>query len=426
MALKHQAPRGTRDLLPAELAHWQWAEAMTRGVMARYGYGEIRTPIFEEFELFARTSGEASDVVKKEMYRFKDLGDRELALRPEGTASVARAYLEHGLGGHARIHRLWYMGPMFRYGRPQKGRYRQFHQVGAEIIGSVEPGADVEIVALFVDLFLAWGFSNLTVKVNSVGTPATRQEYGEQLRHWLHPVMNQLSGDSQARLASNPLRVLDTKDPKDLELFAKRIADGAEMPRMLDALDVESLRHWERVLEGLDALGITHETDHGLVRGLDYYTRTAFEVHDTSLGAQSALGGGGRYDGLIAELGGPATPGVGFSIGLDRVMLALEEHRGAAVHLAGSVFVAAMDATRAEAARLTRELRREFIADCDLEARGMGAQMKLADKSGARIVVLLGEEEWQRGEVVVKDLASGDQQTVARAQLSELLRKRLA
>jgi histidyl-tRNA synthetase len=426
VALKHQAPRGTRDLLPAELAHWQWAEDRTRGVMSRYGYGEIRTPIFEEFELFARTSGEASDVVKKEMYRFKDLGDRELALRPEGTASVARAYLEHGLGGHARIHRLWYMGPMFRYGRPQKGRYRQFHQVGAEIIGSAEPGADVEIIALFVDLFVAWGFSNLTVKVNSVGTPATRQEFGEQLRHWLHPVMNQLSGDSQARLASNPLRVLDTKDPRDLELFAKRIADGVEMPRMLDALDVESLRHWERVLEGLDALGLAHETDHGLVRGLDYYTRTAFEVHDTSLGAQSALGGGGRYDGLIAELGGPATPGVGFSIGLDRVMLALEEHRGAAVHIAGSVFVAAMDATRAEALKLTRELRREFIADCDLEARGMGAQMKLADKSGARIVVLLGEEEWQRGEVVVKDLASGDQQTVARAQLSELLRKRLA
>ena len=426
MALKHQAPRGTRDLLPAELAHWQWAEAITRGVMSRYGYGEVRTPIFEEFELFARTSGEASDVVKKEMYRFKDLGDRDLALRPEGTASVARAYLEHGLGGHARIHRLWYMGPMFRYGRPQKGRYRQFHQVGAEIIGSPEPGADVEIIALFIDLFEAWGFTNLIVKVNSVGTPATRQEYGEQLRHWLRPVMNQLSGDSQARLASNPLRVLDTKDPKDLELFAKRIADGAAMPRMLDALDVESLRHWERVLEGLTALGITHEIDHGLVRGLDYYTRTAFEVHDTTLGAQSALGGGGRYDGLIAELGGPATPGVGFSIGLDRVMLALEEHRGAAVHLSGSVFVAAMDATRAAALALTRELRREFIADCDLEARGMGAQMKMADKSGAHLVVLLGEDEWKRGEVVVKDLASGEQQTVARAKLSDLLRQKLA
>jgi histidyl-tRNA synthetase len=426
MALKHQAPRGTRDLLPAELAHWQWAEERTRGVMSRYGYGEIRTPIFEEFELFARTSGEASDVVKKEMYRFKDLGDRDLALRPEGTASVARAYLEHGLGGHARIHRLWYTGAMFRYGRPQKGRYRQFHQVGAEIIGSAEPGADVEIIALFVDLFEAWGFSNLTVKVNSVGTPATRHEYGEQLRHWLHPVMSQLSGDSQARLASNPLRVLDTKDPRDLDLFAKRVADGAAMPRMLDALDVESLRHWERVLEGLLALGITHEIDHGLVRGLDYYTRTAFEVHDTSLGAQSALGGGGRYDGLIEALGGPATPGVGFSIGLDRVMLALEEHRGAAVHLGGSVFVAAMEGTRAEALKLTRELRREFRADCDVEARGMGAQIKLADKSGARLVVLLGEDEWKRGEVLVKDLASGDQQPVARDKLAELLRQKLA
>jgi len=426
MALKHQAPRGTRDLLPEELAHWHWAEAKTRAVMSRYGYGEIRTPIFEDFELFARTSGEASDVVKKEMYRFKDLGDRDLALRPEGTASVARAYLERGMGGHARIHRLWYMGPMFRYGRPQKGRYRQFYQVGAEIIGSAAPGADVEIIALFVDLFDAWGFSNLIVKVNSVGTPETRHEYGEQLRHWLHPVMSELSGDSQARLAANPLRVLDSKDPKDLELFARREKAGAPMPRMLDALDVESLRHWERVLEGLAALGIANEIDHGLVRGLDYYTRTAFEVHDPSLGAQSALGGGGRYDGLIEELGGPATPGVGFSIGLDRVMLALEEHRGAAVHAVSSVFVAAMDSTRAAAAALTRELRREFVVDCDLEARGMGAQMKQADKSGARVVVLLGEDEWKRGEVLLKDLASGEQRPVARAKLAEALRQSLA
>ncbi|MGH7741167.1 MAG: histidine--tRNA ligase [Candidatus Eiseniibacteriota bacterium] len=426
MALKHQAPRGTRDLLPDELAHWQWAEERTRGVMGRYGYGELRTPIFEDFELFARTSGEASDVVKKEMYRFKDLGDRDLALRPEGTASVARAYLEHGLGGHGRIHRLWYMGPMFRYGRPQKGRYRQFHQVGAEIIGSPAPGADVEIIALFVDLFEAWGFSNLTVKVNSVGTPATRHEYGEQLRHWLHPVMNELSGDSQARLAANPLRVLDTKDPHDHELFAKRAASGAPMPRMLDALDVESLRHWERVLEGLQALGITFEIDDGLVRGLDYYTRTAFEVHDLSLGAQSALGGGGRYDGLIEALGGPSTPGVGFSIGLDRVMLALEEHRGAAVHATGIVFVAAMEGTRREAAKLARELRREFHTDCDLEERGMGAQIKQADKAGARVVVLLGEEEWKRGEVLLKDLASGEQQAVARTRLNEILKQKLS
>ena len=426
MALKHQAPRGTRDLLPEELVHWQWAEDVARGVLDRYGYGEIRTPIFEDYELFARTSGEASDVVRKEMYRFTDLGDRVLALRPEGTASVARAYLEHGLGGQSRIHRLWYMGPMFRYGRPQKGRYRQFHQIGAEIIGSAAPGADVEIIALFVDLFEAWGFSGLTVAVNSLGTPESRREYGEQLRHWLRPVAGALSGDSQQRLATNPLRVLDTKDPGDLKLFENLAADGSPMPRMLDSLDGESQKHWERVLAGLDELGIAREIDHGLVRGLDYYTRTAFEVHDRSLGAQSALGGGGRYDGLIEALGGPATPGVGFSIGFDRVMLLLEERRGAAPHPLGTAYVAAMDGTRTAAERLTRELRRAFRVDCDLEARGMGAQMKSADKAGARVVVLLGEDEWKRGEVVLKDLGSGEQKTILREQLAEELRRRLS
>ena len=426
MALKHQAPRGTRDLLPDEAARWQWAEAVTRGVLDRYGYGEIRTPMFEDYELFARTSGEASDVVKKEMYRFTDLGERELALRPEGTASVARAYLEHGLGGQTRIHRLWYMGPMFRYGRPQKGRYRQFHQVGAEIIGSAAAGADVEIIALFVDLFEAWGFSDLTVALNSVGTLETRRAYGDQLRHWLHPVASALSGDSQQRLATNPLRVLDTKDPGDLKLFQNLAAGGSEMPKMLDSLDIESLRHWERVIEGLETLGIAHRVDHGLVRGLDYYTRTAFEVHDPSLGAQSTLGGGGRYDGLIEALGGPPTPGVGFSIGFDRVMLLLEERRGAIAHVPGTVYVAAMDGTRAEAEKLTRELRRQFRVDCDLEERAMGAQMKQADKAGARVVVLLGEDEWQRGEVLIKDLRSGDQSSLALASLEGELRRRLA
>src|SRR5262245_13166800 len=195
MALKHQAPRGTRDLLPEDLGRWQWAEARAREVVSRYGYREIRTPIFEDYELFARTSGETSDVVQKEMYRFQDLSGRDLALRPEGTAGVARAYLEHGLGGRARIHRLWYLGPMFRYGRPQKGRFRQFSQVGAEIIGSSAPGADVEMISLFLDLFEAWGFVGLTLAVNSVGTPETRRAYAESLRQWLLPVRERLSGD---------------------------------------------------------------------------------------------------------------------------------------------------------------------------------------------------------------------------------------
>jgi len=426
MAARFQAPRGTRDLLPGDLERWQWAEGQARGVLERYGYREIRTPLFEDYELFARTSGESSDVVQKEMYRFKDLGDRDLALRPEGTAPVCRAYLEHGLAARGRIHRLWYLGPMFRYGRPQKGRYRQFWQIGAEILGTAAPGADVEMIALFVDLFEAWGFSGLTVALNSVGTPETRRVYGDRLRTWLEPVRERLSEDSRRRLDTNPLRVLDSKDAGDQALLAGTARDLGPMPRMLDVLDDESRTHWDAVLTGLTAVGIPYEIDHGLVRGLDYYTRTAFEVHDRSLGAQSALGGGGRYDGLVEALGGPPTPGVGFSIGLDRTVLVLE-HRAAPLPLpVAGVYVAAMEGTRAATLALARELRRDFVVDLDLEARGFGAQMKAAGKSGARLLVILGEEEWKRGEVVVKDLASGTQETLARAGLAAALRSRLA
>ncbi|MEO5617126.1 MAG: histidine--tRNA ligase [Candidatus Eisenbacteria bacterium] len=430
MSLKHQAPRGTRDLLPDDLGRWQWAEGVARQVLERYAYREIRTPYFEDYELFARTSGESSDVVQKEMYRFKDLGDRDLALRPEGTAGACRAYLEHGMASKGRIHRLWYSGAMFRYGRPQKGRYRQFWQIGAEIIGSAAPGADVEMIALFVDLFAAWGFRDLTVAVNSVGTPETRRAYGEALQRWLAPVEQALSADSRQRLVQNPLRVLDSKDPRDIALLGGEGwpggAPGSPLPRMLDVLDAESSAHWDAVLAGLDAAGIAHETDHGLVRGLDYYTRTAFEVHDRSLGAQSALGGGGRYDGLIAALGGSQTPGVGFSIGMDRVLLVLEERGFVPPAGPPGVFVISMEATHAAATRLVRELRREFTVDADLEARAFGAQMKAAGKSGARFAVILGEDEWKRGEVMLKDLAAGAQETVAMSVLVETLRRRTA
>jgi len=422
MAPKFQAPRGTRDLLPQDLERWQWAEAQARGVLERYGYREIRTPLFEEFELFARSSGESSDVVQKEMYRFNDLGGRELALRPEFTAGVVRAYLEHGLGGRARVHRLWSMGPVFRYGRPQKGRYRQFSQLNCELVGSAAPGADVEMIALFVDVYEAWGFHGLTVVLNSLGQPATRRAYGDRLREWLAPAGERLSADSRQRLVTNPLRVLDTKDADDLALFEEL---GA-MPRLLDLLDAGDRAHWDAVLAGLEAMGVRYEIDHGLVRGLDYYTRTAFEVHDRSLGAQSALGGGGRYDGLAEELGGPPTPGVGFAIGFDRAMLVLEQRDAPLPAAAPGVFVAAMEGTRAEALALTRALRRALPAENDLEARSFSAQMKAAGRSGARLLVIVGEAEWPRGEVVVKDLAAGTQETVPRAGLAEALRARLA
>jgi len=430
MAPRFQAPRGTRDLLPEDLGRWRWAEAQARGVLERYGYGEIRTPLFEDFELFARSSGESSDVVQKEMYRFKDLGERDLALRPEFTAGVMRAYLERGLGGRTRIHRLWSAGPVFRYGRPQKGRYRQFSQINCELVGSPAPGADVEMITLFVDLYEAWGFRDLVVALNSVGQPASRRAYGERLREWLAPVAGRLSDDSRRRLAgdesagvaANPLRVLDTKDEGDRALFREL---GA-LPRLLDTVDAEDRAHWQAVLAGLDAAGIAYEVDHGLVRGLDYYTRTAFEVHDRSLGAQSALGGGGRYDGLVAELGGPPTPGVGFAIGLDRAMLVLEERGIVTPAAPAGVYLVAMEATHAAALALARELRRRFPVELDVEARSFGAQMKSAGRSGARLLVILGEDEWKRGEVAVKDLATGTQETLARTDLAEALGARLA
>lgn len=263
MAPKHQAPRGTRDLLPDDTARWRWVEDRARTVLERYGFGELRTPMFEDFELFARTSGESSDVVQKEMYRFTDLGERELALRPEFTAGVMRAYLEQGLGGRARVHRLWSMGPVFRYGRPQKGRYRQFSQINCELVGSAAPGADVEMITLFVDLYEAWGFRDLSVKVNSVGQPASRAAYGDRLRALLAPFEARLSEDSRKRLALNPLRVLDTKSEDDLAVL-REVAD--RMPRMLDVIDADDRAHWDAVLAGLEAAGIAYEVDHGLVR----------------------------------------------------------------------------------------------------------------------------------------------------------------
>jgi len=421
MAARHQAPRGTRDLLPEEAERWRWAEDRARGVLERYGYGELRTPMFEEFELFARTSGESSDLVQKEMYRFTDLGERTLALRPEFTAGVMRAFLEHGLGGRGRVHRLWSMGPVFRYGRPQKGRYRQFSQINCELVGSAAPGADVEIITLFVDLYEAWGFRSLTVKLNTLGQPETRREYGDKLRALLAPHLDRLSADSRRRLEQNPLRVLDTKEEQDLAVL--RELEG-RLPHLLDLVGPEDRAHWDAVLAGLDAAGIRYEVDHGLVRGLDYYTRTAFEVHDASLGAQSALGGGGRYDGLIEQLGGNPTPGVGFAIGMDRALLVLEE-RGLALDAADTVCVVAMDATRAGASALVRELRRRFRVEADVEAKAFGAQMKAAGKSGARFLVIAGEEEWARGEVALKDSASGEQKAVKREALAGEIEARL-
>jgi histidyl-tRNA synthetase len=430
---KLQASRGTFDVLPEQAALRLVVEEAARGTLESAGYRRIETPIFEDTEVFRRTVGESTDIVQKEMYTFQDAGGRSLTLRPEVTAPIVRSYLEHGMHKLPQPVKLWYLGPCFRHERAQAGRYRQFWQIGAEILGTQAPAADVEMIALFVDLFEAWDFRDLTVMINSLGTPDTRRAYGEALKAWLAPAIALLSADSQRRLEENPLRVLDSKDPRDIAILRNGGAEGWDepereavaralatlhatpMPRMLDVLDAESRAHWHAVTAGLDALGIAWEIDHGLVRGLDYYTRTTFEVHDRSLGAaQSALGGGGRYDGLIEALGGPPTPGVGFSIGLDRVVLVLEQRGAEPPARALDAFVVSMESTRTAALALVRELRRRFAVDFDLEGRGFGAQMKAAGKSGARRMVLVGEDEWSRGEVVVKDLGTGEQKNVAR------------
>jgi histidyl-tRNA synthetase len=318
---------------------------------------------------------------------------------------------------------------MFRYGRPQKGRSRQFWQIGAELIGTASPAADVEMIALFVDVFAAWGIEDLTVKMNSLGTPRTRRLFEDRLREWLAPIVERLSPESRARFETHPIRILDSKDPRDIVLLEGHDLGldrtRGPLPNLIDLLDEPDRRHWEAVCAGLEQLGIRYQVDHTLVRGLDYYTHTAFEVHSSDLGAQSALGGGGRYDGLIEALGGPPTPGVGFSIGLDRTLLLLERRGGPPKEKPGLVYVAALEGTRAQVPAMVRALRMVYETDYDLENRSLNAQMKAADRAGARLVILLGEEEWERGAVVLKDLSSGTQEIVELEHLVEALDRRL-
>ena len=420
--MKFQAPRGTQDILPDAAMHWQALEDRARLVSERHGYREIRTPIFEATELFLRGVGETTDIVTKEMYTFADRKGRSLTLRPEGTAGVMRALIEHGLAQAGRIHRLWYVGPMFRYDRPQAGRFRQFHQWGAECVGTEHPNADVEIVLLLVDFLASFGLGNTKVLLNSVGHPGCRPAYADKLRAYLAPFRDSLCADCQQRFEKNPLRILDCKVPHD-----KEVAQG--IPSIQDSLCEECRTHFDGVRAGLDVLGVPYELDPKLVRGLDYYTRTAFEVHDLARGAQSALGGGGRYDGLVQDIGGPAVPGVGFSAGLERILNALEDQGKLPGTGADVVFVARMGsaAVEAEAMRLVRELRQSCAVTVDYETgRSLGAQLKQADKLGARVAVLLGEDELAAGQVTLKDLSTGTQEKIERKDLAARLARRFA
>ena len=414
-------PRGTQDVLPRQAVQWRYVTDSMRRVLTDFGYGEVRTPVFEDTQLFIRGVGEGTDIVQKEMYTFADRKGRSMTLRPEGTAAVVRSWLENNLGREAGTQRFWYLGPMFRYDRPQAGRFREFFQVGAEVIGSQSPELDVEVIDLMMSMLAELGMSDLYVQVNSVGGPQSRTQYESVLRQELQERRDQLCGTCEARIESNPLRILDCKNEGCQSVVA-------QLPKLGAFLSSAETRHHETVLAGLDALEIPWQANDRLVRGLDYYTRTAFEVHYPPLGAQSALGGGGRYDGLVEACGGPATPAVGFSAGIERILFALEQTQPQLLQHrveAPVVVLPVGDAARLEGMRLARQLRQVAPTSIDLTGRSLKAQLRTAGKGDAQLGVILGDSELQRGEATLRDLRAGEQRAVALQDLLEAVRQSL-
>ncbi len=413
--MKLKGVRGAPDLLPQESARWQSIEATTRSLLQRYGYAEIRTPVFERTELFVRGIGEGTDIVEKEMYTFTDRGDVSLTLRPEGTAPVARAYLEHQMAAQSPLVKVFYLGPMFRRERPQSGRYRQFHQIGVEAIGSDRPAVDAEVIdilwALMVEEFR---IPDLQLRLNSIGDAVCRPTIRDRLSRYMANRSSTLCQDCQGRLTRNPLRIMDCKQPGCQQLVA-------EAPKPIDGLCDACAIHFAEVRDLLDLLKIPYTIDDRLVRGLEYYTKTAFEVINPRLGAQNALAGGGRYDGLIEMVGGSPTPAMGFAVGMERVMaslpLAPEE---SALH---GIYVATIGQ---EAQRmgmgLLQDLRRRGVRGLmDLETRSLKGQMRQANKERVRYCLIVGEEELRRGQAMLRDMVKADQAPVELDQIVERL-----
>jgi histidyl-tRNA synthetase len=424
-----KAVRGTRDLLPPETALWNFVESAVRDVFRAYNFQEIRTPIFESTELFARGVGEETDIVAKEMYTWEDRGRAEsdkgqsLTLRPEATAGIVRAYIEHKLWDRG-LNKLYCIGPMFRRERPQKGRYRQFYQIDAEIIGpasagSDSPARDAELLEMLATLLDRLGIKDWNLELNSVGCPNDRTAFNEALRKALDPVKDKMCVDCQRRAVTNPLRVFDCKVPEDQPIIAT-------LPRISQFLDEPCRKHFEAVLEILSKVGVRYSLNDRLVRGLDYYTRTAFEFTHGALGAQNAILGGGRYDGLSEALGGPPAPGIGFAIGEDRLVLSLQESTPAeSVVRKPDVYVAPLGAgMNAEAARLARELRRhDLVVDLGDETFRLKKSFEMATKAGAKYILIVGENEVKADAFALKNLATGEQISVPRGDLARQIRE---
>ncbi|MBU5359726.1 histidine--tRNA ligase [Enterococcus raffinosus] len=407
--MSYQRPKGTNDILPGESEKWQFVEETARLVFNDYQYQEIRTPIFEHYEVIARSVGDTTDIVSKEMYDFYDKGERHVTLRPEGTAPIVRAYVENKLYGpeFKKPYKVYYTGPMFRYERPQKGRLRQFHQIGVEAFGSENPSLDVEVMAMAMDFFKQLGINQLRLVINTLGDKETRTNYRQALITYLEAHEEELSDDSRRRLHENPLRVLDSKDRKDQPIVA-------DAPSILDYLSDYAKEYFEGVTKTLEYLNISYEIDHRMVRGLDYYNHTIFEIMSDApgMGAQTTICGGGRYDGLVEELGGPETPGIGFAMGIERILLTLEQE-DVMIPSAASLdayVVGLGEATNMESLKVVQAIRGfGFSADRDFMGRKAKAQFKTADKEGAKLVLTLGEDELSNGVINVKDSATREE-----------------
>lgn len=410
-----KAPRGTRDVLPDEGRLRRRIVDVASDAFARYGYGQIITPTFEETEVFVRGVGTSTDVVRKEMYTFTDRSGRSLTLRPEGTAPVMRAFVEHGMHKRQLPVKLWYMAPMFRYEAPQAGRYREHWQLGAEAIGSPDPLLDAEVIALLHEIYTRLEIPGLRLLVGSMGDQESRGPYRERLMDYLGRHRSALDHDATERMRDNPLRLFDSKDPGVRDVMA-------DAPKLLDHLSPAAQAHREQVLESLELLGIPYAEDPTLVRGFDYYTMTVFEFTSSHLGAQSAVGGGGRYDGLVEQLGGPPTPGIGFGTGIERITLALQDV-GADVPPALDCYLAVPDADlRRSLLPLLQRIRAAGLrCEADMRGRGLKAMMKHAAALGARRVVIVGPREHEEGVATVRDMQSGEQASVPLAELIEAL-----
>lgn len=414
-----KAPKGTKDVLPVQSGKWQYIEGKIRDICARFGYREIRTPVFEHTELFLRGVGDTTDIVQKEMYTFLDKGDRSITLKPEGTAGVVRSFVENKLFSAAQPTKMYYLStPVFRYEKPQAGRLREHHQFGIEVFGSSQPSIDAEVITVALSLLKTLGIDSLELNINSIGCKECRPKYNQALKDFLESKKEGLCKNCKERMVTNPLRTLDCKEESCREIVA-------DAPTMLDYVCDDCKTHFDGLKNRLDSISVTYKINPFIVRGLDYYTKTVFEIISTGIGAQGTVCGGGRYDGLVEEIGGPATPGIGFGMGIERLILVLES---LGIDLPEprvcDVYVCTLgDAASMKGFSITAELRQQGVkAECDHMGRSMKAQLKYANKIGASKVIILGDDEIEKGVAVVRNMTKSEESTVPLTELNEFIK----